>query len=114
MTKGRNTEVEVSESKYRKGRRYENGRSTEKVQLMRTQKIGQLFMAKFKKIAKRGKIREIVKMRNSQNWGKLRKNYSKNYLKIRLIGEFVCKRCEFPQKCLKFGGFFYIGNLKIY
>ena len=50
MTKGRRTEVEVSEpkyrvrskeveverSKYRKCRRYENGRRTEKVELMRT------------------------------------------------------------------------------
>ena len=39
MTKDRSTEVEVREpkrSKYRKGRRYENGLSTEKVELMRT------------------------------------------------------------------------------
>ena len=37
LTKGRSKEGEVRESKYRTGRRYENGWSTEKVELMRTQ-----------------------------------------------------------------------------
>jgi len=32
---GRSTKVEVERSKYRKGRRYENGRSTEKVEDMK-------------------------------------------------------------------------------
>jgi len=34
VKRGRSTRVEVKRSKYRKGRRYENGRSTEKVELM--------------------------------------------------------------------------------
>jgi len=34
LTKGRSTEVEVNEPKYRKGPRYENGRSPENVALM--------------------------------------------------------------------------------
>jgi len=36
FTKGRSKRVEVARSNYKKGRRYENGRSTEKVELMRT------------------------------------------------------------------------------
>jgi len=35
--RGRSKDGEVERSKYRKGRRYENGRSTEMIELMRTQ-----------------------------------------------------------------------------
>ena len=35
LDKCRSTEVQIERSNYRKGRRYENGRSTEKVELMR-------------------------------------------------------------------------------
>ena len=47
LTKCRSPEVEVERSKYRKGRRYENGRITEKVELMRTllQAIQAIFLA---------------------------------------------------------------------